>query len=76
MPLAPSDRWVLYFKPEHDSMAAIHLKNKPAHCRRTANGSRQMCDGRSDEPLLEIAPGDLFVIVQPGSILPAFDAGR
>lgn len=76
VPRAPSDRWVVYFKSEHGYVHSIHLENKPAHCRQAATGPRWICDGGSGEPLLEIATGDLFVIVQPGSILPKFDAGR
>lgn len=76
LPRAPDGRWVVYFKPEHGYVHSIHVENKPAHCSQVSTGSRRICDGRSGEPLLEIAPGDLFVIVQPGSILPEFDAGR
>lgn len=76
LPRAPTDKWVVHVKPEQGPLNTIHFDDEPGYCHQPATDSHHICDARTGELHIELDSGDLYVIVQPGAILPVFDEER
>ena len=73
LPRAPEDRWVVYIMPEQGSLKSAYFEDEPTHCYDSDTDLHRICDAHSGEVLIELASWDLYVIVQPGEVLPVFE---